>query len=139
MFMQGVARTSFFIQPENISPFVNERNALSIIANNYWSENNPDPNAFWPRLSTNAVENNEKPSTWWLRDGDFLRLKSVEFGYTIPEKFGNFFSDVSARIYFTGLNLLYFSKFDLWDPEMAGNGLGYPPQRVFNVGLQVKF
>jgi hypothetical protein len=139
MFMQGVARTSFFIQPENISPFVNERNALSIIADNYWSENNPDPNAFWPRLSTNTVENNEKPSTWWLRDGDFLRLKSVEFGYTIPEKFGNFFSDVSTRIYFTGLNLLYFSKFDLWDPEMAGNGLGYPPQRVFNVGLQVKF
>jgi TonB-linked SusC/RagA family outer membrane protein len=139
MFMQGVARTSFFIQPENISPFVNERNALSIIANNYWSENNPDPNAFWPRLSTNVVENNEKPSTWWLRDGDFLRLKSVEFGYTIPEKYGNFFSDVSARIYFTGLNLLYFSKFDLWDPEMAGNGLGYPPQRVFNIGLQVKF
>jgi len=139
MFMQGTARTSFFIQPENISPFVNERNALSIIADNYWSENNPDPNAFWPRLSTNVVDNNEKPSTWWLRDGDFLRLKSVEFGYTIPEKFGGFFADVSARIYFTGLNLLYFSKFDLWDPEMAGNGLGYPPQRVYNIGLQVKF
>ncbi len=57
MFMQGVARSSFFIVPDKISPFVNERNALSIIANNYWSENNPDPNAFWPRLSTFKVEN----------------------------------------------------------------------------------
>lgn len=139
MFMQGVARSSFFIVPDKISPFVNERNALSIIANNYWSENNPDPNAFWPRLSTFKVENNEKPSTWWLRDGDFLRLKSVEVGYTIPEKFGKVFSNINTRIYFTGLNLLYFSKFDLWDPEMADNGLGYPPQRVFNLGIQAKF
>ena len=139
MFMQGTARTSFFIQPENISPFVNERNAMSIIADNHWSENNPDPNAFWPRLSTYKIENNEKPSTWWLRDGDFLRLKSVEVGYTIPEKFGNIFTTVNTRIYFSGLNLLNFSKFDLWDPEMAGNGLGYPPQRVFNIGLQAKF
>lgn len=88
--------------------------------------------------SPNVVENNEKDSTWWLRDGDFLRLKSVELGYTIPEKFGTVFSDITARVYFTGLNLLYFSKFDLWDPEMAENGLGYPPQRVFNIGLQVK-
>ena len=139
MFMQGTARTSFFIQPENISPFVNERNAMSIIADNHWSENNPDPNAFWPRLSTYKIENNEKPSTWWLRDGDFLRLKSVEVGYTIPEKFGNIFTTVNTRIYFSGLNLLNFSKFDLWDPEMAGNGLGYPPQRVINIGLQAKF
>jgi len=139
MFMQGVARTSFFIQPENISPFVNERNALSIIANNYWSENNPDPNAFWPRLSTNVVENNEKPSTWWLRDGDFLRLKSLEIGYTIPENWGSIFSTANIRLYLTGLNLFHFSKFDLWDPELAGNGLGYPLQRVVNVGAQVKF
>ena len=80
MFMQGVARTSFSIQPENISPFVGERNALKIITDNYWSEDNPDPYAFWPRLSTYGINNNEQPSTWWLRDGDFLRLKSVELG-----------------------------------------------------------
>ena len=63
VFMQGAARTSFLIEPSNISPFVNERNALNIIANNYWSENNPDPNAFWPRLSVSPVENNEKPKS----------------------------------------------------------------------------
>lgn len=139
VFMQGVARSSFFINPGEISPFVNERNALSIIADNHWSENNPNPNAFWPRLSTYQIENNEKPSTWWLRDGDFLRLKSVELGYTIPEKAGKLFSMAKTRLYFTGLNLLHFSKFDLWDPEMAGNGLGYPPQRVVNLGIQINF
>ena len=139
VFMQGVARSSFFINPGEISPFVNERNALSIIADNHWSENNPNPNAFWPRLSTYQIENNEKPSTWWLRDGDFLRLKSVEFGYTIPEKAGKLFTMAKTRLYFTGLNLFHFSKFDLWDPEMAGNGLGYPPQRVVNLGIQINF
>jgi len=139
VFMQGVARSSFFINPGEISPFVNERNALSIIADNHWSENNPNPNAFWPRLSTYQIVNNEKPSTWWLRDGDFLRLKSVEFGYTIPEKAGKLFTTAKTRLYFTGLNLFHFSKFDLWDPEMAGNGLGYPPQRVVNLGIQINF
>ena len=139
LFMQGSARSSFFINPNDISPFVNERNALSIIADNHWSENNPDPNAFWPRLSTYEIDNNQKPSTWWLRDGDFLRLKSVEFGYTIPGKTGKVFKRAKTRLYLTGLNLLNFAKFKLWDPEMAGNGLGYPPQRVINIGAQVNF
>ena len=139
VFMQGSARSSFFINPNDISPFVNERNALSIIANNHWSEDNPDPNAFWPRLSTYEIQNNQKTSTWWLRDGDFLRLKSLEIGYTIPENWGSIFSTANIRLYLTGLNLFHFSKFDLWDPELAGNGLGYPLQRVVNVGAQVKF
>jgi TonB-linked SusC/RagA family outer membrane protein len=139
VFMQGSARSSFFINPNDISPFVNERNALSIIADNHWSENNPNPNAFWPRLSTYEIDNNQKPSTWWLRDGDFLRLKSVEFGYTIPGKTAKVFKRAKTRLYLTGLNLLNFAKFKLWDPEMAGNGLGYPPQRVINIGAQVNF
>ena len=139
IFMQGAAKVSFFINPNDISPFVNERNALSVIANNYWSENNPNPNAFWPRLSTYEISNNTQPSTWWQREGDFLRLKNIEFGYTIPEKNSGIFNGLNTRIYFTGLNLLTFSKFDLWDTEMGGNGLGYPPQKVYNLGLQVKF
>ena len=139
VFMQGVARTSFFINPNDISPFIDERNALNVIADNHWSINNPDPNAFWPRLSTYSIANNEQQSTWWQRDGDFLRLKNVEIGYTFPNKETGLFSGLNTRIYFTGLNLLTFSKFDLWDTEMGGNGLGYPPQKVYNIGLQVNF
>jgi len=139
VFMQGVARTSFFINPNDISPFVNERNALDVIANNHWSINNPDPNAFWPRLSTYSISNNEQQSTWWQRDGDFLRLKNIEIGYTFPERESGLLSALNTRLYFSGLNLLTFSKFDLWDTEMGGNGLGYPPQKVYNIGLQVNF
>ena len=64
MFMQGVARTSFSIQPENISPFVGERNALKIITNNYWSEDNPDPYACWPRLLLTALHTSMVVERW---------------------------------------------------------------------------
>lgn len=138
-FFQGSARSSFFIDPVSISPFVNERNALKIIADNHWSDENPDPNAFWPRMSVNAVSNNEKPSTWWLRNGSFLRLKSVELGYSLPEKFLNKIDVEKARLYISGTNLLVFSKFKLWDPEMGGRGLGYPPQKIVNIGLNINF
>lgn len=137
-FFQGAAKSSFFIQPTNIAPFINERNALNIISDNHWSENNPDPYAFWPRLSTEEVNNNNQDSTWWLRDGDFLRLKSIELGYTLPEQWFKI-KNLRTRFYVSGLNLFTISKFNLWDNEMGGNGLGYPPQRVMNLGLQINF
>ncbi len=138
-FFQGMARESFFINPENIAPFINERNALKVISENHWSVDNPDPYAFWPRMSTLAVANNQRNSTWWLRNGSFLRLKSVEIGYTLPRTLLNKIKIEDARLYVNGSNLLTFSEFDLWDPEMAGNGLGYPPQRIFNLGLNLTF
>ncbi len=70
-----------------------------------------------------------------MRDGSFLRLKSVEFGYTLPKKWLKKIGMNSIRIYYSGSNLLCFSKFDLWDPEMAGDGLKYPVQRVHNIGI----
>jgi TonB-linked SusC/RagA family outer membrane protein len=138
-FMQGSAYQSFFIDPGSIAPFINDRNALDIIADNHWSDDNPDPYAFWPRLSTTTSANNEKPSTWWLRNGSFVRLKSLEIGYSFPtERWDKkYFSKL--RFYFSGLNLLTFSKFKMWDPEMAGFGLGYPTQKVYNIGIQANF
>jgi TonB-linked SusC/RagA family outer membrane protein len=138
-FFQGSGRSSFFINPTTISPFVNERNALKIIAENHWSDDNPDPNAFWPRMSVASVPNNEKPSTWWLRDGSFIRLKSVEIGYSLPSKLMKKINVEKARFYASGTNLFVISKFKLWDPEMGGNGLGYPPQQIINLGLNVNF
>lgn len=136
-FFQGSAMSSFFIDSEAVAPFVNRRNALELVANDYWNLNNPNPEAFWPRLSTTVVNNNTQQSTWWLRDGDFLRLKSLEVGYTIPEKILTRFHLQKLRVYASATNLLTISKFDLWDIEMGGNGLGYPVQRVFNLGLQI--
>jgi len=74
-----------------------------------------------------------------MRNGSFLRLKSVEVGFTVPKKLTQKIGMTKARFYFSGVNLMTFSAFKLWDPEMAGNGLGYPIQKVMNLGLQVSF
>lgn len=94
---------------------------------------------FWPRLANESIVNNTQSSTWWMQDGSFMRLKSLELGYTLPEKWTRKAHISNVRIYLNGTNLLTFSKFKLWDPEMGGNGLGYPIQRVYNIGLSVNF
>lgn len=139
-FFQGNARTSFFINASDkgIAPFVDHRNALSIIADDYWSETNPNVHAFWPRLSTSAMTNNTRNSTWWLREGGFLRLKSVELGYS-PKGLERYGIKKGSRLYLSAQNLFAVSKFKLWDPEMGSKGLGYPPNRRFNLGFQLIF
>ncbi|MGO4913659.1 SusC/RagA family TonB-linked outer membrane protein [Leeuwenhoekiella sp. W20_SRS_FM14] len=143
MFFQGSARSSFFINPQRIAPFVVEgryqNGLLNVIAEDYWSEDNRNAYAFWPRLSQTQETNNIQESTWWLRNGDFLRLKNVEFGYKAPESVLNALNIKSMRVYVSALNLAVWSSFDLWDPEMGGNGLGYPIQSVYNFGLQFDF
>jgi TonB-linked SusC/RagA family outer membrane protein len=138
-FFQGSARSSFFINPSNIEPFTDYRNAMRIVADNYWSESNPDPYAFWPRLSTATVANNNHQSTWWLRNGSFLRLKTIELGVSLPEKTLKKWGLTQGRIFFSGNNLLCFSGFKLWDPEMGGEGIGYPTQRIYNIGFNIAF
>ncbi|MDR0543226.1 MAG: TonB-dependent receptor [Dysgonamonadaceae bacterium] len=138
-FFQGSGRSSFFIDPENIAPFISNRNALTIIADNHWSYDNPDPHAFWPRMSVASVANNNVPSTWWLRDGSFLRLKTVEAGFSLKERITRKWGISSFRLYVSATNLFTVSSFNLWDIEMSGKGLGYPVQRVFNAGLQFTF
>ena len=74
-----------------------------------------------------------------MRDGSFLRLKQVEFGYTLPKKLLDKIHASNFRLFVNATNLLNFSKFKLWDVEMGGNGLGYPIQKVFNMGLTMNF
>jgi hypothetical protein len=147
-FFQGNAHVSFYIDPgklnnneptgiQGIAPFVSRRNAPAIVARGSWSEVNPDIHAFWPRLSPDIVSNNIRQSSWWLREGSFIRLKSVELGYNFTNV-KKFFMQ-SVRVYVTLENLLYFSSFKLWDPEMGGNGLGYPINRRYNIGIMLNF
>lgn len=143
VFFQGVARTSFFIDSQSVSPFVldgsYQNNLLNVIAEDHWSEDHRDLYAFWPRLSENLVENNNKTSTWWMRNGAFLRLKTIEAGYNAPEKLISKVGIKGLRIYLSANNVAVWSKFKLWDPEMGGSGLGYPIQSVYNLGLKVDF
>lgn len=139
LFFQGSARSSFFINPKNISPFVTNGGAqnglLEVVANDHWSEDNRDVYAFWPRLSNNFIDNNNQSSTWWMRNGAFLRLKSVEMGYNVPKNFTKKYNISGLRLYASTTNPVVFSQFKLWDPEMGGNGLGYPVQSTYNFGI----
>lgn len=139
---QGTARQSFWLNvtgDHSTYPFIGETQLLQAYADSHWSESNRDIYATWPRLSTIQIPNNVQTSTWFMRNGNFLRLKQLEVGYTLPEKLSNKIGAKHLRVYGSGSNLLLFSKFKLWDVEMAGNGLGYPIQRVFNLGINVTF
>ena len=74
-----------------------------------------------------------------MYDKSFLRLKSAEIGYTLPEKWNRRLNLSSCRFYLSGTNFMMFSKFKLWDAEMGGNGLGYPLQKVYNIGINLTF
>lgn len=148
-FMQGASRVSFTIDPTanvdwgsgsvGTAPFVGNHSLLKAWADNHWSETNRNPYALWPRLSDTSRPNNEQPSTWWLRNGSYLRVKSVEVGYTVPEKLTKKVGVQQLRIYGSGMNLFSFNSFKLWDVEMGASGLNYPIQRVLNVGLSLNF
>ncbi|TKG93881.1 SusC/RagA family TonB-linked outer membrane protein [Puteibacter caeruleilacunae] len=128
-FFQGSEKVHLLMS--NIHPFGQDRKSLlQYIADDYWSEANPNADARYPRLSESVNGNTIVNSDFWLRDASFLRLKNVELGYS----FNN------MRIYANGVNVATFSKFKLWDPELgSGNGLGYPPVKMFNVGVQLNF
>lgn len=147
VFFQGLARESFWIDYGRVSPFFDnsgtdarENNQLAkFIADNHWSETNRNIYAVWPRLSDSSIENNAKKSTWFMRDGSFLRLKQLEIGYTLPQRLIQKAGLKNLRVYFTGNNLFCFSKFKEWDVEQAGDGLKYPLQRIYNIGLNLTF
>lgn len=139
VFFQGLANESFWIDAVNTAPFVGNTQLLKAYSDSHWSEDNRDIYALWPRFSAYSNKNNNAVSTWWMRDGSFLRLKQLELGYTLPNKLTRKLRVEGLRFYFQGNNLLCFSKFNLWDPELAGSGLNYPIQRTFNIGLNVTF
>lgn len=129
LFFQGVAKTSLMMS--GFHPFGNvsyNRNVLQYVAEDRWSPINQNIDAAYPRLTIENSANNSSGSSFWLRDGSFLKLKNAEIGYTIN----------GMRFYLSGSNLLTFSSFKHWDPEMGeGNGLKYPTQRVVNIGFQM--
>lgn len=123
------------IMTNGMDPFLQSagsgnRNVVKYIADNYFTEEKQNFDATYPRLGllTTDIANNRVPSTYWMRNGSFMRLKNLEVGYRIPY----------GRIYISGANLLTFSPFDLWDPELAGWN-SYPLQRTVNIGVQLNF
>ena len=153
VFFSGVANYTRFISGANLygaaTNMVQLGQIYADVAMNRWTVDNPDPGAPYPRLATNKVENNQvnviwdgqsAMSTYWQRDMSFMRLKNAEIGYTLPKNITRKAGMSTVRIYLQGVNLLTFSKFKLWDPELnASSGNIYPQMRTYSFGLNIGF
>ena len=145
---QGAGKTSFFIDGPTVYAFSSGEwgNILADVAgSNRWIEHEisgtmstENPNASYPRLSYGGNNNNYRQSTYWLRNGSYLRLKTLELGYSIPKPLVNKIRYNNIRLFLRGSNLLTFSSFKLWDPELGSStGTEYPLAKSFTLGLSV--
>ena len=109
------------------------------VARKSWSVTH-DPDAEYPRFSVETPANNQIASTFWQKDMSFLRLKNAELGYTLPKNWVRKAGLGTVRIYLQGVNLLTFSSFKLWDPELESSyGNVYPLTRNVSLGLNLNF
>ena len=140
---QGVGKSTYFINGSTVYMFSGGDgwgNVLKEMAEgNRWILGvNEDPNADYPRLTYGNNSNNNRASTFWLRNGAYLRLKTLDIGYSLPKSLVNKVHMNQVRIFFIGTNLLTFSKFKLWDPEMgSADGKKYPLSKTFSLGVSV--
>lgn len=140
---QGAGKSSYFINGTSVYMFQGGDgwgNILNEIAqSNRWIlGENEDPNAEYPRLTYGDNPNNYQRSDFWVRDGSYLRLKRLDIGYSLPQSLANRMRLNNARFFFSGTNLLTFSPFKLWDPELGNpNGKVYPLGRTLSLGLTV--
>jgi hypothetical protein len=105
-----------------------------------WTPANPRQNAYYPRLTMGSLsDNNYLGSTRWLKNGDYVRLKQSSIGYTLSSTTLKKGGLSSLYFYLSGQNLLTFSKFKLWDPEMGSNGAKYPITRMVTCGIRAQF
>jgi len=140
---QGVGKTSVQIGGSSVHMFKlgdGWGNILSDLADsNRWIlGENEDPNADYPRLTYGANGNNYQSSTFWLRDGSYLRLKTLDVGYTLPTSLVSKVHLKNVRVFFVGTNLLTFTSFKLWDPELgSSDGKKYPLSKTLSLGISV--
>lgn len=141
MLWQGAGKSNFFLTAEASNPFFNGAKIFKEQLD-YWTPENRD--AKYPVIMPAPTTNSTQTSSWWIRDGKYLRLKNLEIGYTIPKSITNRISISSLRIFTSGQNLLTFSSESYLDPEIGVSGGSrraryYFQQKVYTFGLNVKF
>jgi len=140
MFFQGVGKRDGYVSGWTAYPFQNASTAL-IQHLDHWSEANPNPNAAYPRLSINQQSNNLQPSSFWLVNASYLRLKNLQLGYTLPAQLVKRAGIAGVRFYANGNNIFTISKMpigmDPESPESVQNSV--PLLATYTFGVEVKF
>lgn len=143
-FFQGQAEANIMLSGSSIQPFKGdggEANAYSNITDR-WTPQNPNQNAFYPRLAFGGPKNanNDQVSTWWQKDASFIKLRTVKCSYSFPKTAFQKLGIRSSYIYLIGENLLTFSKFKMWDVELnTTNGVKYPQVAAYSMGVHFDF
>ncbi|ANH83933.1 hypothetical protein A8C56_13840 [Niabella ginsenosidivorans] len=154
VFLQGVKGNDIFFATAftNLNSFQRTQNQLADLFGNYWTADNPDPHAKYPRLSSLTQM---RPSDRFIEDGSYLRVKSVQLSYSLPVQKMKLDWLNYASIYVKATNLFTFTKYSGLDPEVNTRGSdsqsiedrlfigtdesGYPNARVFGAGIELRF
>ncbi|MBV7529454.1 SusC/RagA family TonB-linked outer membrane protein [Chitinophaga sp. sic0106] len=141
---KGISNVDISLNGEGLQPFQKEGSRGNLFNNitDRWTPDGSNPNPWYPRLTYPSTSNsNYANSTWWIKNGAFIRLQNVELSYTIQQKrllhqlgISNF------RIYAVGYNVATFSDFKLWDVELGdGKGAQYPLLKTYSFGIDCRF
>ncbi|MCD7936108.1 MAG: TonB-dependent receptor, partial [Tannerellaceae bacterium] len=135
---QGAAMNSIYLEGTMAHPFDSQGSATKLQYDDHWTPENP--NAAYPRVTSAPVNHNQVTSSHWMRKAAYLRLKSLEFGYTLPRHLSEKAYMQRVRFYFAAQNLWTWTPFmkEKIDPE-AGNtdGRYYYQQQAFSFGINV--
>ncbi|WP_082893578.1 SusC/RagA family TonB-linked outer membrane protein [Rufibacter ruber] len=145
---QGVGNMDIWLNGEGLVPFQQGLSRGNLFNNieDRWTVENPNPNAFYPRLGAGTINDNYARSTWWIANGRYMRLKTAQLAYKLPKSFVSKAKMANADIFFSGVNLLTFSPFKLWDVELGDGsdaafpgGAMYPNVATYSLGFNLNF
>jgi TonB-linked SusC/RagA family outer membrane protein len=139
---QGIGNVSINVGGTGLQPFEEGPGIGNLLSNivNRWTPENPDPHAFYPRLMDGALNDDYATSTWWMKNGKYLRLKSVQFSYELPNTLVQRVHLKGAYVFLEGVNVLTFSPFKLYDVELGnGKGANYPNTKTYSIGMGFSF
>lgn len=154
IFLEGVQGNNIFnaTNGTHLNSFQRGSNQFQDIMGNYWSLDNPDPNAKYPKISAaSGIDISDR----FIEDGSYLRLKSVRLAYNVPVKDWGLTWIGGAQVYFTGINLLTITNYTGLDPEVSTRGTdssnigdrlqmghdqsGYPNAKTYAIGVKLNF
>jgi len=134
---QGAGKASIYLSGETAYPFYNGAKIFEE-QTDYWSPENPG--ASYPRLTSTLITNNQQKSSFWIKNGNYIRLKTLELGYSLPKSIINTVKLQSFRVFVSGQNLLTFSHIKFLDPELGNDRARYYfQQKTFSFGVNVGF
>jgi TonB-linked SusC/RagA family outer membrane protein len=139
---QGVGNMDIMLSGKGLIPFEEGLSSGNLLSNikDRWTPEKPRQNVFYPRLSAGTVNDNSEPSTWWLKNGRYLRLKNIRLAYSLPKSVVQQIHLNNAYIFVEGRNVLTFSPFKLYDVELGnGRGADYPNVKTYAAGIGFRF